>query len=191
MRNSKFTGFYDCKKRPIYIGDKVKEWCNGFEGTVGWDKEKGTYKIIELGEGYEIENSHIEWEVLDKEEVHKAKQIRPIEEDYTRSFILTCVDETDFWKKTFVDIELLVNEDMEYEQVLEAIRLSSVDYCRTDIGKKVFEHNCEQFNYLDFEFYVDNTFCMKYGIKKTKLNIENIEVDANTTLVFEEDIDES
>lgn len=58
-----FTGFKDCKGNPIYVGSKVKEYCNGLVGTVGWDNKKGTYKLMEYGDYY-IEDSDIEWEVI-------------------------------------------------------------------------------------------------------------------------------
>ena len=59
------TGFFDINSKEIKVGDKIKEGCNGLIGTVGWDPKKGTYKLIEYGEGYEIENSDIEWEIIE------------------------------------------------------------------------------------------------------------------------------
>lgn len=56
------TGHTDTNGTPIYVGDVVKEGCNGLVAKVVLDFEKG-YLLEGLGEGYGIENAHIEWEV--------------------------------------------------------------------------------------------------------------------------------
>lgn len=64
-----FTGFFDSNGKRIYVGNKVKETCNGLIGTVGWDAEAGTYKLMEYGDYY-ITDADTDWEVLpDQEQV--------------------------------------------------------------------------------------------------------------------------
>lgn len=58
------TGFCDCHGKPIYVGDTVYEGCNGLVSTVEWNPGRGSFWLNGLGEGYGIENAHIEWEVL-------------------------------------------------------------------------------------------------------------------------------
>lgn len=60
------TGFFDAEGKEIYVGDKIYEGCNGLVGTVGWCPKKGTFKLIEYGDGYEIENAEIDWTVVDE-----------------------------------------------------------------------------------------------------------------------------
>lgn len=73
-----FTGFYDANNTPIYVGDIVKEGCNGLVAKVIIDFEKG-YWLEGLGEGYGIENAHIEWEVQEPS-IHS--QISKLDEEY-------------------------------------------------------------------------------------------------------------
>lgn len=58
-----FTNHYDINGVPIYVGDTVKEWCNGLVSKVIFDKERGSYWLEGLGEGYGIENVG-DWEVI-------------------------------------------------------------------------------------------------------------------------------
>ena len=60
-----FTGHYDVNNKPIYLGDTIKEGCNGLISKVEFNKKRGAYWLEGLGEGYGIEDSEIEWEVLD------------------------------------------------------------------------------------------------------------------------------
>jgi len=55
----KYTGFKDKNGRKIFVGNTVIEGCNNLIGTVGWDEEKGTYKLLEYG-NYYIEDSNVE-----------------------------------------------------------------------------------------------------------------------------------
>ena len=59
-----YTGLTDRNGKRIFEGDIVEEGCNGLIGVVVWDNTKGTYKLKDFGEGYEIENAHIEWEII-------------------------------------------------------------------------------------------------------------------------------
>ena len=59
--NNIFTGHYDSNGKPIFLGDKIKEGCNGLISTVEFNKERGAYWLKDLGDGYSIEDSDVEW----------------------------------------------------------------------------------------------------------------------------------
>ena len=80
MENRKNTGFKDANNKDIYVGDIVKEGCNGLISTVGWDKKKGTYKLNGLGDYY-IEDSNIEWEILETNPSFNANSFFNIPQD--------------------------------------------------------------------------------------------------------------
>lgn len=69
-----FTGHYDNTGKPIFVGDTVYEGCNGLVAKVEFNQERGAYWLAGLGDGYGIENSNIEWKILDPEEV-KEKEL--------------------------------------------------------------------------------------------------------------------
>lgn len=58
-------------------------------------------------------------------------------------------------------------DGMTPDDILEAIKKACVEYCSTPEGRKVYEDNCNHFNYGDFNAYVPNSICKKYGISKT------------------------
>lgn len=62
--NNNFTGHYDVNGKPIFLGDTIIEGCNGLISSVEFNKERGAYWLKGLGEGYSIEDSHIEWEKI-------------------------------------------------------------------------------------------------------------------------------
>ena len=62
--NPNYTGHMDSLGNPIFVGDVVKEGCNGLVAEVEFNKERGAYHLKGLGEGYGIEDSEIEWEVV-------------------------------------------------------------------------------------------------------------------------------
>lgn len=49
---------------PIFVGDLVKEGCNGFIREVVWDNEEFTFKLKGLGIGYCIQNAVTDWTVI-------------------------------------------------------------------------------------------------------------------------------
>ncbi len=69
-----FTGHYDNTGKPIFVGDTVYEGCNGLVAKVEFNQERGAYWLAGLGDGYGIEDSNIEWKILDPEEV-KEKEL--------------------------------------------------------------------------------------------------------------------
>ena len=62
---------------------------------------------------------------------------------------------------------LIKNED----DFVKAVMSASTEYCLTDEGKKTYEFNCNNFNWGDFDTYVPNEICEKYGIKKVMSNV--------------------
>lgn len=65
FRDKVYTGHNDCNGNPIYVGDIIKEGCNGLEAAIVWNNERGSYWLEGLGEGYGIENAEIEWCIID------------------------------------------------------------------------------------------------------------------------------
>lgn len=60
------------------------------------------------------------------------------------------------------------SEDINIEQaVLDACK----EYCLTNEGKRTFEGNCNCFNWGDFDTYVPNEICEKYGFRKVESNV--------------------
>lgn len=52
------------------------------------------------------------------------------------------------------------------EDLLEAIRKSSVEFCSTEEGSAIFEEKGSVWDYIDFAKFVPNETCKKYGIEK-------------------------
>lgn len=60
-----FTGHYDMNK-PIYVGDKVKEGCNGIISEVEFNQKRGTYGLKGCSGDYNIKDSEIECKILNE-----------------------------------------------------------------------------------------------------------------------------
>lgn len=78
--------------------------------------------------------------------------------------------------------------EMTTEDVIDAIRKASTEYCQTEEGRKVYSGNCHNFNIGDFDAYVTNELCQKYGIQKVESNTASYFMDFNEQLVNETDI---
>ena len=78
-----YTGHNDCNGNPIYVGDIIKEGCNGLEAPVVWNNKRGSYWLEGLGEGYGIENAEIEWSVIKSyaHENHSNEDIDDVEQE--------------------------------------------------------------------------------------------------------------
>lgn len=111
----------------------------------------------------------------------------PHKEHKTQSVIVTSVDR-DGLGFTFHNISLNVEEGMTLKDVKEAISKSSVEFCQTEEGKKVFSDNNNSFNYGDFDIYVPNEICKKYGIEKVDSACSFMEADFNEELVSADDL---
>ena len=70
-----FTGHYDCEGIPIYVGDIVVEGCNGNKAEVIFDEKRGALWLKGLEEGYGIENSDVEWEVVESKYSNTHKEL--------------------------------------------------------------------------------------------------------------------
>lgn len=105
----------------------------------------------------------------------------------TKPVIIQAV-EHDGFDTRHITIELNVQENMNRDDVLEAMKKASMEYCRTKEGKETYEGNCNNFNYGDFSAYVPNSICIKYGIQKADVNTAIFSVIFDTQLVSETDV---
>lgn len=70
------TGHFDAEGNLIQIGDIVYEDCNGLTAEVVWNPERASFWLKDLGEGYGIEDSDVEWNIVRKyNEIDKEEQI--------------------------------------------------------------------------------------------------------------------
>lgn len=80
-QNKKFTGYYDENGNPLYVGDTVKEGCNGLiRKIVENPKCSGGYGLEGCSPDYSIEDAHIEWTKCEEIEECVEKQ----DSDYDR-----------------------------------------------------------------------------------------------------------
>lgn len=79
-------------------------------------------------------------------------------------------------------------EAEENVDVLEAIKKSCDEYCKTEDGKETYIGNCNCFNYGDFDAYVPNSICEKYGIRKINSDLVQLYVNFDEQLVDESEI---
>lgn len=76
------------------------------------------------------------------------------------------------------------DENISIEQ---AVMAACKEYCLTEEGKRTYECNCNSFNWGDFDSYVPNEICEKYGFKKLQSIIAE-EFAFDQQLVDESDI---
>ena len=79
---------------------------------------------------------------------------------------------------------------LEVEQgvdIEKAIMEACKEYCQTKEGQQTYENNCNSFNWGDFDTYVPNEICEKYGIKKIQTNVAQ-EFDFNQQLIDEDEL---
>lgn len=60
------TGHFDAEGNLIQVGDIVYEGCNGLTAEVVWNPERASFWLKGLGEGYGIEDSDVEWQIVRK-----------------------------------------------------------------------------------------------------------------------------
>lgn len=68
----------------------------------------------------------------------------------------------------------------------DAVRKASTEYCNTVDGRKVYDYNCNSFNWADFWDNVPNAICEKYDIRKQDNIISTEDVDWDEHLVDDE-----
>ncbi len=49
-----------------------------------------------------------------------------------------------------------------------AIEKSCTEFVKTKEGKRIYNFNCQNFNWADFNMYVPEDICKKYGFRKLK-----------------------
>lgn len=88
--------------------------------------------------------------------------------------------------------EFLVDSAMTSDDVLEAIKKASTEYCQTENGKRTYIGNCNNFNIGDFDMCSGTEdmkrICKKYGLYSVEHTSETITMDFNMELVNEYDI---
>lgn len=50
--------------------------------------------------------------------------------------------------------------------LMAAIRAAVMDFLRTDEGKAVWNHNCHNFNWADFDTHISADLCHAHGFEK-------------------------
>lgn len=76
--------------------------------------------------------------------------------------------ETDGFDTTTLVMVVEVADGVCFEQ---AAKLASAEYCSIKEGMLTYEGNCNCFNWGDFDTYVPNSICEKYGIRKIQSNV--------------------
>ena len=79
-----------------------------------------------------------------------------------------------------------LTRDVNTKNITQAVKNACRDFIRTKEGIKVMMHNCGQFNWSDFETYVPNTFCEKYGFKRISCDENDLNVDWNENLISQQ-----
>ena len=79
---------------------------------------------------------------------------------------------------------MLVKDKSDFKR---AVMAACKEYCLTEEGKKVYERNLNNFNWGEFDTYVPNDICEKYGIRKVQSNVSG-EFIFDQQLVSEDEI---
>ena len=82
---------------------------------------------------------------------------------------------------------LVINLDVFKENidVVEACKEATREFVATTDGLKTYIGNCDCFNWADFEAYVPNDICEKYGFRKIDSDVANIDVNWDEQLIDE------
>ena len=99
-----------------------------------------------------------------------------------------CIIATEVDGTTIRNLPILIrilNPDV--TDVRKAIEQACDEWIRTEDGKKTYSGNCHCFNWADFDLYVPNDVCRKYGFEKTGLDADCIGVDWDEQLVVDDD----
>ena len=108
--------------------------------------------------------------------------------DDGKQFVIVTATEHDGLETTTYVYHFLVDKKYtDHEKLKAQIRKICMEWCKTDQGKKDWEHNCHAFNYGDF-VQIPNSFMKRYGIEyiPTSTNVLNVLLDEQ--LVLEEDL---
>ena len=97
--------------------------------------------------------------------------------------ILAVIDKSLFSPR-IIYIEIMANKGMNSDDVLNAIEKSCREFYETPTGKEAVS-DYRDFGYHEFDCYVPNSICEKYGISKIAKESHVIEVE-NEILVKKE-----
>lgn len=100
--------------------------------------------------------------------------------DFMEKVVIAAVDQSDFVPR-IVYIEIMAKEEMSRKDVLDAIEKSCLEYCNSKT-KPQSVLSYQDFGYTEFEKYVPNSICEKYGISKIDKSNYVIEIE-NEVLV--------
>ena len=81
--------------------------------------------------------------------------------------------------KTTTDLEIAVQE-------------ACTEYVKTEEGKQIYSYNCRNFNWGDFDMYVPEDICKKYGFRKLKSPKTEMDFTVNLDehLIDDEELEE-
>ena len=99
--------------------------------------------------------------------------------------VIAVIDKSGFDPK-IVYIEIMAEKGMRTNDVLNSIELACQDFYNTEEGKNCIS-DYRDFGYDEFDRYVPNSICEKYGISKISKDTYVIEVE-NEVLVNAEDL---
>lgn len=83
-----------------------------------------------------------------------------------------------------------IRTSLTMDKLIPAIKAASQDFLNTVEGEQIWEYNCHNFNYGDFEMYVSNTFCIPHGFYRLDDAPEILEDDFNILLASPENHNE-
>lgn len=79
--------------------------------------------------------------------------------------ILTAA-EHDGLKRRTISMLFKINKDMTEQELIQACKSAAIEFANTKLGRETYSHNCECFNWADFDIHVPNHICRKYGFEK-------------------------
>lgn len=129
-----------------------------------------------------------QYEALDMAYTALANQTSNTSNSVLTKPVIVQAIEHDGLKTRQIAIELKVRPDMKQDDILNAIKQASLEYCLTKEGKDTYSYNCNNFNYGDFSTYVPNDICTKYGICKANIETDTFSVIFDEQLVSETDV---
>lgn len=107
-----------------------------------------------------------------------------------RKVCIIATDQDGLNTKTYIFELLADNRKLkDVEAVKQAITDAVKEFCQTEDGRKIYNGNCNNFNWGDLDAYLPETTLNKYGLYKSHDTSEDIlEVDFNEQLVSETDV---
>ena len=69
--------------------------------------------------------------------------------------------------------------------IRDAVVAACTEYVNTEEGRRVYEGNCDCFNWADLEAYVPHDICIKHGFDFTSDSVSDYTVEWDEQLVSE------